>query len=123
MPAGLGAYPLILERPWLWKVKAIQNWKKAVIFVFTSSGQKMSFDMLSRAEITSSNHDVEEDGYDSDARSEETESSTTSESDEADVAFMGMDDMQLVKNVAEVELKEEEDKYDQLGCGGKGDIL
>ena len=39
-----------------------------MISVFTSSGKKMSFDMMSRVEITGSHPDVDEDGYDSNAQ-------------------------------------------------------
>ena len=33
MPTRLGAYPLILGRPWLRQVGAIQNWRKGIITV------------------------------------------------------------------------------------------
>ena len=40
MLAGLGAYPLILGRPWLRKFKAIQNWGKAVILYLSPLERK-----------------------------------------------------------------------------------
>lgn len=38
MPAGLGAFPIILGRPWLRAVGAIQDWRKGVISVCDKRG-------------------------------------------------------------------------------------
>ena len=48
MPAGLGAYPLILGRPWLRQVGAIQNWKEGIIIVHNKRGKARQFDMQSK---------------------------------------------------------------------------
>ena len=34
MPAGLGAFPIILGRPWLRAVGAIQDWRKGIITLY-----------------------------------------------------------------------------------------
>ena len=48
MPAGLGAYPIILGRPCLRAVNAIQNWKHGTISLCGSTREKKVFDMSSQ---------------------------------------------------------------------------
>ncbi|MCO5586756.1 hypothetical protein L7F22_040698 [Adiantum nelumboides] len=48
MPAGLGAFPLILERPWLRAVGAVQDWGKGTIYVYGKKGEKRVFDMTTK---------------------------------------------------------------------------
>ena len=38
MPAGLGAFPIILGRPWLRSVGAIQDWRKGLITLYNRMG-------------------------------------------------------------------------------------
>lgn len=71
MPAGLGAYPLGLGRPWLRQVGAIQNWRKGVTIVHIKRGKAMQLNMQSRQELE---EDVEE------LVSERTKSETEEES-------------------------------------------
>ena len=48
MPTGLGAYPIILGRPWLRAVNAIQDWRQVTISVHGKTGDKKLFNMDSR---------------------------------------------------------------------------
>ena len=71
MPAGLGAYPIILGRPWLRAVNAVQDWRRGTISVHGKTGDKKLFDMDSKKPLGESSEDEE---YSSDE-----ESSTASE--------------------------------------------
>ena len=92
MPAGLGAYPIILGRPWLRAVSAVQDWRRGTISVHGKAGDKKLFDMDSRKPLSESSEDEE---YSSDEESStvsEVDSDNTSSSDEnADVAFLPVD--------------------------------
>ena len=106
LPAGLGAYPLILGRLWLRKVGAIQNWMDGVITVHASSGRKMSFDMISHAEISEAEKREEED----ESSTSKEESSLTSESDDVDMTFIGgVEDLYWDKMVVEASDDKEKD--------------
>ena len=43
MPAGLGAYPIILGRPWLRAISAIQDWRHGTITLCGKTGGKRLF--------------------------------------------------------------------------------
>ena len=51
MPAGLGAFPIILGRPWLRAVGAIQDWRRGVITLYNKKGKKKRFDMESKKQV------------------------------------------------------------------------
>ena len=91
MPAGLGAYPIILGRPWLRAVGAIQDWRRGTISLLNKKGDKKLFDMESRKSLE---EDGEEEGDSSDEDSsssfdsKEDSSSTTTSEEEADVAYL-----------------------------------
>ena len=91
MPAGLGAYPIILGRPWLRAVSAVQDWRRGTISVHGKTGDKKLFDMDSRKPLSESSEDEE---YSSDEESStvsEVDSDTTSSDENADVAFLLVD--------------------------------
>ena len=45
IPAGLGAYPNILGRPWLQSICASQDWRRGTITVYHKTSRKRTFDM------------------------------------------------------------------------------
>lgn len=51
MPASLGAFPIILGRPWLRAVGAIQNWRKGTINLSNKEGDRKCFDMGSQKKV------------------------------------------------------------------------
>lgn len=53
MPAGLGAYPIILGRPWLRAVGAVQDWRKGEITLYNRYGEKKKFNMGNRKPVLS----------------------------------------------------------------------
>ena len=65
MLAGLGAYAIILGRPWLRAVNAIQDWRKGTISLTGRSGVKKLCDMDGRrpfnAEIKDEDESSDED--------------------------------------------------------------
>ena len=83
MPAGMGAYPLILGRPWLRQVGAIQNWKEGIITVHNRKRKARQFDMHSRRKL-------EEDSEETVTEKEESESSSdqTSSEEDSQVSFL-----------------------------------
>ena len=60
MPVGLGAFPLILGRPWLRVVGAIQDWKKGIISLCNKKGVRHKYDMDSRQPLSDEDEDEEE---------------------------------------------------------------
>ncbi|MCO5605642.1 hypothetical protein L7F22_059825 [Adiantum nelumboides] len=98
----LGAFTLILGRPWLRDVGAIQDWGKGTICVYGKKGEKMVFDMTTKQplelEDMSENDKSEVTSEDS---FEDSESSiTSSSSDEGEVSFLLLDEEK--KEVGEV---------------------
>ena len=94
MPAGLGAFPLILGRPWLRAVGAVHDWGKGVITVYGKKGEKKVFDMTTKQplELEDMSKD-DESGVTSEESSEDSESSLTScSSDEGEVSFLLLDE-------------------------------
>ena len=81
MPAGLGAFLIILGRPWLRVVGAIQDWKKGVISLCDRKGDVKRFDMESREPISDVDEDEEEDEDTSDSTGSEESSTSSSESE------------------------------------------
>lgn len=89
MPAGLGAYPIILGRPWLRAVSAIQDWRRGTISLYEKNGGKKLFDMDSSKPLGRSLEDEEESSdEDSSTVSESDSDSTGSSEDDIDVAFL-----------------------------------
>ncbi|MCO5592793.1 hypothetical protein L7F22_046796 [Adiantum nelumboides] len=102
MPAGLGAFPLILGRPWLRAVGAVQDWGKGTICVYGKKGEKMVFDMTTKQPLELEDmSENDESNITSEDSSEESESSaTSSSSDEGEVSFLLLDEEK--KEVGEV---------------------
>lgn len=57
MPAGPGAYPIILGRPWLRALGAVQDWRKGEITLFNKYGKKKKFNMQNRKPMLSSDEE------------------------------------------------------------------
>ena len=51
MPAGLGAFRIILGRPWLRSVGAIQDWIKGIIPVYNRKGLGKKFDIKGEGKL------------------------------------------------------------------------
>ena len=92
MPAGLEAFPIILGRPWLHAVNAIQNWKHGTISLCGSTGEKKVFDMSSQKPLNDWYEGGEESSSEDSSTVSEVDIDGTSSSDEdVDVAFLLMD--------------------------------
>ena len=102
MPAGLGAYPIILGRPWLRAVNAIQNWKHGTISLCGSTGEKKVFDMSSQKPLNDWYEGGEESSSEDSSTVSEVDTDDTSSSDEdVDVAFLLMDkDFEHTRTIA-----------------------
>ena len=61
LPAGLGAFPIILGQPWLKAVGAIQDWRKGIITLYNQKGDWKKFDMESRKSLEDEDEEEEED--------------------------------------------------------------
>ena len=93
MPAGLGAYPIILGRPWLRAVSAVQDWRRGTISLYGGTGGRKLFDMNSRKPIDADFEDEDETSdEDSSTVSEVDSDSTSSSDDDVDVAFLLADE-------------------------------
>ena len=109
MPTGLGAFPIILGRPWLHIVGAIQDWKRGIITLYNKKGSGRRFDMGSKKQVNDVDDEEEEELEDEDttssSSSEEESSGTTSSSDEANVAYLLVEEdcSKDVNNVVNVE--------------------
>ncbi|MCO5563836.1 hypothetical protein L7F22_017485 [Adiantum nelumboides] len=91
MPAGIGAFPLILGRPWLQATKAVQDWGHGTITLYNRSGDKKNFDMATKQSLDA---DFDEDDDDEEySSSEEDDGEESSElddsSDDSDVENAG----------------------------------
>ncbi|MCO5607250.1 hypothetical protein L7F22_061443 [Adiantum nelumboides] len=102
MPAGLGAFPIILGRPWFRAVGAVQDWGKGTICVYGKKGEKMVFDMTTKQPLELEDmSENDESDITSENSFEESESSTaSSSSDEGEVSFLLLDEEK--KEVGEV---------------------
>lgn len=89
MSTGLGAYPIILGRPWLRAMSAIQDWRQGTISLYGKTEERRSFDMGSRKSL---DVDLEEEDESSDEESstmsEVDSDSTTSSDEDVNVAFL-----------------------------------
>ncbi|MCO5601602.1 hypothetical protein L7F22_055725 [Adiantum nelumboides] len=95
MPAGLGAYPIILGRPWLRAVSAVQDWRRGTISLFGRTGGKKFFDMNSRKPLDGDFEEKDESSDEDSSTIFELDSDSTSSSDDdVDVAFLLMDEEQ-----------------------------
>ncbi|MCO5564443.1 hypothetical protein L7F22_018104 [Adiantum nelumboides] len=115
MPAGIGAFPLILGRPWLQATKAIQDWGHGTITLYNRSGDKQKFDMATEQSLDA-NYDEDDDDeeYSSEEGGDGEESSELDDSD-VEVIFPALD--RRVKNIAQtysLEHKEESNLFDQM---------
>ena len=113
MPIGLGAYPIILRRPWLHAVGAVQDWRRGIISLYGKIGGKRSFDMDKRKPI---DEDIEEEYESSEKGSSTTidvdSDSTSSSEEDMEVAFLLLDEDQSGEAMVVAIDKEE---YGQLG--------
>ena len=91
MPAGLGAYPIILGKPWLRAVSAVQDWRRGTISVHGKTGDKKLFDMDSRKPLSESSEDEEYSSDEEPSMVSDVDSDTTSSDENADVAFVLVD--------------------------------
>ncbi|MCO5560944.1 hypothetical protein L7F22_014564 [Adiantum nelumboides] len=91
MPAGLGAYPIILGRPWLRAVGAIQDWRCDTISLYGKTGVKKLYNMDTMKVMEEPYEDENEssDEYYSTVSDEDSDSTTSSDED-VDVAFLLM---------------------------------
>ena len=99
------AFPIILGRPWLRAVGAIQDWKKGVISLCDRKGDVKWFDMESREPISDVDEDEEEDDDTSDSTGSEESATSSSESEwEANVSYLLVDEeeQEKVPNVFDV---------------------
>ena len=93
MPAGLGAYPIILGRPWLRAVGAVQDWRHGTISLYGKTGSKKIYNMDTRKllEEVSEDEDESSDEDYSTVSDEDSDSTTSSSDEDVDVAFLLMD--------------------------------
>ena len=92
MPAGLGAYPIILGRPGLRAVNAVQNWKHETISLCGSTREKKVFDMSSQKPLNDWYEGGEESSSEDSSTMLEVDIDDTFSNDEdVDVAFLLMD--------------------------------
>ncbi|MCO5586952.1 hypothetical protein L7F22_040897 [Adiantum nelumboides] len=92
MPARLGAYPIILGRPWLRAVGAVQDWRRGTISLYEKTGAKKLYNMDTRKVLEEPFED-EDESSDEDyfiVFDKDTDSTTSSDED-VDVAFLLMD--------------------------------
>ncbi|MCO5581668.1 hypothetical protein L7F22_035557 [Adiantum nelumboides] len=81
MPVGIGAFPLILGRPWLQATKAVQDWGHGTITLYNRSGDKKKFDMATKKSLDANfDEDDDDDEYSS---SEEDDGEESSELDDS----------------------------------------
>ncbi|RYA73815.1 hypothetical protein DD595_24815, partial [Enterobacter cloacae complex sp. 4DZ3-17B2] len=86
MPAGLGAYPIILGRPWLRVVGAVQDWRHGTISLYGKTGTKKLYNMDTRKRLEELYEDEDEfSDEDSSTVTDEDNDSTTSSDEDADV--------------------------------------
>ena len=110
MPTGLGAYPIILGRPWLRAVNAVQDWRRGTISLGGKIGGRRLYDMGSRKLLDEKLEDEDESSDEDSSTVSEVDSDTSSSSDEdADVAFLLMDrDFEHTQTVAFMSKDEDE---------------
>ena len=83
LPTRLGAYPLILGRPQLRQVGAIENWRKEVITIHNKRGKAKQFDIQSKQEPEEESKEIvtEEGGS-------ESSSDQISSKEDSEVSFL-----------------------------------
>ena len=111
MPAGLGAYPIILGRPWLRAVNAVQNWKRGTISLSGKAGITKLYNMGSKKLIEEFEDEDESSEEDSSTVSEVDSDSASSEDEDVDVAFLLVDEMPNESSVFAMEKDMETDSY------------
>ena len=87
MPAGLGAYPIILGRPWLRAVGAVQDWEKGIITLSKKKWGKKKFDMGNQQPVDDESESEEEESTESTTSEDVSDTSTESEG-AADVSYL-----------------------------------
>ncbi|MCO5570329.1 hypothetical protein L7F22_024048 [Adiantum nelumboides] len=87
MPAGIGAFPLILGRPWLQATKAVQDRDHGTITLYNRSGDKKKFDMATKQYLDADfDEDDDDEKYSSSEEDDGEESSELDDSsDDSDV--------------------------------------
>ena len=92
MLVGLGASPIILGRPWLQSINAVQDWRCKTISLCGRTGKRKLFNMDSRKPLNEYLED-DDDSTDEDSFTVIEEDSDTSRSDDEDVnvAFLLVD--------------------------------
>lgn len=120
MPAGLGAFPLILGRPWLRVVGAVQDWKKGIITLQNKKGNNKKYDMGSRKLIKDDEdeeeRDEDEDDATTDSSSEESSDSESTSDSDAEVAFLVADEDSDEEEltIQAIEEEEEQGPYEEI---------
>lgn len=112
MPAGLGAYPIILGRPWLRAVGAVQDWKRGTICLSGKAGGKKLFDMHTKRALEEGLEDEEESSEEDSSTASEVDSEySTSDSDgEVDVALILVESEIEERDVFALPMEEENDQ-------------
>ena len=93
MPAGLGAYPIILGRPWLRAVRAVQDWRSGTISLYGKTSVKRSFNMDGRKPVSEDFEDGDDSSSEGSSTTSDVDSdSTTSSEEDVEVAFLLVDE-------------------------------
>ena len=91
MPVGLGAYPIILGRPWLRVVNAIQDWRRGTISLGGKTSGRRLFDMDSRKALDEDFEDDDESTDEDSSKVSEVDSDSSSSDEDVNVAFLLVD--------------------------------
>ena len=114
MPAGLGAFPMILGRPWLQSICAIQDWRCDTINVYGKTSRNRTFDMRGKVSLDEEFEDGEDSSDKESSIESEVGNGSTSNSDEDfDMALLVVDkEFEETSVVAFVD--EGDDDYDDM---------
>ncbi|MCO5595237.1 hypothetical protein L7F22_049276 [Adiantum nelumboides] len=120
MPVGIGAFPLILGRPWLQATKAVQDWGHGTITLYNRSGDKKKFDMATKQSLDADfDEDDDDDEYSSSEEDDGDESSELdNSSDDSDVKvsslFLEEEKGQKQATLCLMENEDTTDPYEQI---------
>ena len=129
MPAGLGAYRIILGRPWLRAVRAVQDWRSGTISLYGKTGVKKSFNMDGRKPVSEDFEDGDDSSSEGSSTTSDVDSdSTTSSEEDVEVAFLLVDEEHKENDVMALVNDDEEEHtgpYEvieelmkpKMGCG------
>ncbi|MCO5587631.1 hypothetical protein L7F22_041580 [Adiantum nelumboides] len=91
MPAGLGAYPIILGRPWLHAMGAVQDWRYGTISLYGKTGAKKLYNINTRKVLEEPCEDEDESSDEDYSTVSDEDSDSTSSDEDVHVAFLLMD--------------------------------